>query len=93
MLDKLFEIIEERKEQQPSNSYTWSLIRAGEEKILRKINEESFEVIMASSNEGDQRLIEESADLMYHLFVLLASKGLTLAQVEDELQKRHMGRK
>ncbi|MFN2304792.1 MAG: phosphoribosyl-ATP diphosphatase, partial [Anaerolineales bacterium] len=63
MLDKLFNIIEDRKKENSPSSYTCALLNAGEDKILRKINEESFEVIMASKSESDQRLIEESADL------------------------------
>ncbi len=89
MLEKLFTIIEDRKAEMPEGSYTSLLLEQGEDKILRKINEESFEVIMASKNEGDQRLIEETADLLYHLWVLLSYKGITLDQVKTELAERH----
>lgn len=89
MLDELFAIIENRKKQMPSGSYTRSLFEGGEDLILRKVGEESLEVILASKSEGSQRLIEESADLIYHLFVLLAHKGLSLSQVKEELSRRH----
>lgn len=89
MLDKLFAIIEERKREMPSGSYTKTLFEGGEDLILRKVGEESLEVILASKSEGAQRLIEESADLIYHLFVLLVHKGLSLNQVKDELNRRH----
>lgn len=89
MLDKLFEIIEVRKSEMPSGSYTRTLFEGGEDLILRKVGEESLEVILASKSEGPQRLVEESADLIYHLFVLLAHKGLSLNQVKDELNRRH----
>lgn len=89
MLDELFAIIENRKKQMPSGSYTRSLFEGGEDLILRKVGEESLEVILASKSEGSQRLIEESADLIYHLFVLLAHKGLSLSQVKEELSSRH----
>ena len=89
MLDELFDIIQDRKQNLPPDSYTSALLRAGQDRILRKVNEEAFEVIQAASKEGDQRLIEESADLIYHLWVLLASRDLTLAQVKDELAQRH----
>jgi phosphoribosyl-ATP pyrophosphohydrolase len=89
MLQELFKIIEGRKHDQPEGSYTCQLMADGEDRILRKINEETFEVILAAKSEGDQRLIEESADLIYHLWVLLSYKGLDLSQVEEELAKRH----
>ncbi len=89
MLDELFQIIEDRKKQQPSGSYTARLMASGENKILRKIGEETLEVIFAAKDEGDQRLVEESADLIYHLWVLLSYKGLQLDQVKAELSSRH----
>ena len=89
MLDELFAIIEDRKREMPSGSYTRALFEGGEDLILRKVGEESLEVILASKSEGSQRLIEESSDLIYHLFVLLAYKGLSLKQVKEELSKRH----
>jgi phosphoribosyl-ATP pyrophosphohydrolase len=89
MLDELFEIIEDRKNKQPSGSYTAQLMAAGENKILRKIGEETLEVIFAAKDEGAQRLVEESADLIYHLWVLLSYQGLQLDQVKAELAARH----
>ena len=89
MLDELFAIIEDRKREMPEGSYTRALFEGGEDLILRKVGEESLEVILASKSEGAQRLIEESADLIYHLFVLLSHKGLSLTQVKEELSKRH----
>lgn len=89
MLDELFQIIEDRKNEQPSGSYTVQLMAAGENKILRKIGEETLEVIFAAKDEGDQRLVEESADLIYHLWVLLSYQGLHLDQVKAELVARH----
>ena len=92
MLDELFEIIEGRKKDLPSGSYTARLMNAGENAILRKIGEESLEIIFASKDEGPQRLIEESADLLYHLWVLLSYKGIRLDQVKEELKIRHKGK-
>jgi phosphoribosyl-ATP pyrophosphohydrolase len=90
MLDTLFNIIEDRKKENPPGSYTCFLFDEGEETILRKINEEAFEVILASKGQGDQRLIEEAADLIYHLLVLLSYKNLTLEMVKNELSLRHI---
>ena len=89
MLDELFEIIEDRKREQPSGSYTAQLMAAGENKILRKISEETLEVVFAVKEEGDHRLVEESADLIYHLWVLLSYQGIQLDQVKAELAARH----
>jgi len=89
MLQKLFEIIEDRKNNPTEKSYTASLIADGEDRILQKVGEEAIEVIIAAKGQGDQRIIEEVADLFYHTLVMLASKGLSLSDVEDELRKRH----
>ncbi len=91
MLQELFNIIEKRKHDHPEGSYTCQLMDAGEDRILRKINEETFEVVLAAKSEGNQRLVEESADLIYHLWVLLSYKNIDLSQVEAELEKRHQG--
>jgi phosphoribosyl-ATP pyrophosphohydrolase len=92
MLTRLFSIIEERKAHPRSGSYTNELMASGEDAILRKIGEESFEVFLATKSQGDQRLIEETADLFYHILVLLSLRGLSLQQVEDELARRHQDR-
>ncbi len=89
MFETLYAIIEERKESKPDGSYTAALMAAGENRILRKIGEEALEVTFASKDEGQQRLVEESADLIYHLFVLLSYKGVGLDEVKAELAKRH----
>jgi phosphoribosyl-ATP pyrophosphohydrolase len=89
MLSELFEIIEDRKVNPTKKSYTAKLLAEGEDRILQKIGEEAVEVILAAKGQGDQRLIEETADMFYHLFVMLVSRGLTLENVESELRKRH----
>ena len=89
MLNELFEIIEDRKENPTKKSYTASLFNSGEDRILQKIGEEATEVIIAAKGQGDQRIIEEISDLFYHTLVLLSAKGLKLSDIEDELRKRH----
>ena len=89
MLTELFEIIKDRKTNPPKKSYTAILFDGGEDLILQKIGEEAVEVILAAKGQGNKRLIEETADLLYHTLVLLAEKGLTLQDVETELRKRH----
>ncbi len=88
-LNTLQKIITDRKERPAPNSYTASLFAAGEDEILKKIGEEAMEVILAAKSEGDARVISETADLFYHVLVLLAERDLTLAQVETELERRH----
>lgn len=89
MLHELFAIIQDRKENPSPGSYTAQLFAQGEDEILKKVGEEAIEVVLAGKAQSDHRLIEESADLLYHLLVLLAYRGLTLADVEAELRRRH----
>jgi phosphoribosyl-ATP pyrophosphohydrolase len=85
----LFDVIEDRKNNPSENSYTASLFAAGLPKISQKIGEEGTEVVVAALSQNDQRVIEEVADLTYHVLVLLSIRGLTPAQVIAELEKRH----
>ncbi len=88
MFQELFSIIKERKVNPPAGSYTASLFAEGEAKICKKLVEESVEVLLAVRGEGDRRVVEEAADLIYHLFVLLAMRGIALEDVEAELRRR-----
>ena len=92
MLPKLFNIIEDRKANPLPGSYTNRLMDEGEDTILKKVGEEAMEVILAAKSQGDQRLVEEVADLYYHTLVLLSSRNLSLADIELELSNRHQGR-
>lgn len=88
-LEDLEEIIEARKTEMPDNSYTTSLFNEGIKKITKKLGEEASEVIIASLAEKRSDLIYESADLIYHLLVLLANEDISLQEVVDELSSRH----
>ena len=88
VLETLFATILDRQANPRPGSYTVRLLDAGEDKILKKVGEEAVEVILAAKGEGEERLISEVADLFYHLLVLLAAQGLTLADVEAELVRR-----
>ena len=77
-----------RKRNPSSDSYTTRLLNAGEDEIVKKVGEEAVEVILAVKGQGDERVIEESADLVYHLLVMLISRDLSWADVEAELEKR-----
>ncbi len=87
-MQQLWATIQARKAEMPEGSYTVQLFQAGENEVLKKIGEESVEIILAAKDEGDDRVIYESADLIYHLLVLLAARGLTWEQVEMELARR-----
>lgn len=91
-LDQLFDLVRSRRESAPPGSYTARLFAAGEDEIVKKVGEEAIEVVLAVKGQGDQRVIEEVADLYYHSLVLLASRGLSLADVEAELERRHRPR-
>jgi len=88
VLDNLFVTILDRQANPRPGSYTAKLLDAGEDEILKKVGEEAMEVILAAKGQGNERLVSEIADLFYHLLVLLAARGLTLADVEQELRRR-----
>jgi phosphoribosyl-ATP pyrophosphohydrolase len=85
----LFDVIEDRKKNPSEKSYTTNLFNEGLPKIAQKVGEEGIEVVVAALAQGDQRLIEEVADLTYHTLVLLSARGLTPAHITAELEKRH----
>lgn len=88
ILDELFAVILDRQTSRPAGSYTAYLLDAGEDEILKKVGEEAMEVILAAKGQGDGRLVAEMADLIYHLLVLLAARGLSLEVVRGELARR-----
>lgn len=91
-LYKLQTIIQERQANPPPGSYTAKLFAQGPDEIMKKVGEEAIEVILAAKGQGRERLIAEIADLLYHTLVLLTASGLSLADVEAELERRHAGR-
>jgi len=88
IITELFNTIQSRQGASPETSYTARLYAKGEDEILKKIGEESVEVILAGKGQSDERLIEEVADLTYHVLVLLALRGLSPEDIEKELRKR-----
>ncbi len=78
----------DRKEHPQEGSYTCRLFAAGDVEILKKVGEEAVEVVVAGALQDKDRLIYESADLVYHLLVALVAKGLTWQDVEAELARR-----
>jgi phosphoribosyl-ATP pyrophosphohydrolase len=92
ILQELYAVIEERKERRPEGSYTTYLFNSGLDKILKKVGEEATETIVAAKND-DGRLPSESADLLYHLIVLLVERGVTLDEIARELKQRRTANK
>ena len=88
-IDDLYATIQDRKTNPKAGSYTNSLFDAGEDEIVKKVGEEAVEIILAVKGQGKTRIVEETADLVYHLLVMLAAQDLTWDDVRAELAKRH----
>ena len=88
VLARLTRIIDERKVNAPKGSYTSRLLSEGPQRMGQKVGEEAIELAIAAQYLDKQRCVEEAADLVYHLLVLLAAKGISLQDVEAELEKR-----
>jgi phosphoribosyl-ATP pyrophosphohydrolase/phosphoribosyl-AMP cyclohydrolase len=84
----LWRTISERALKRPEGSYTTKLLDEGVPAVARKVGEEAVEVVTAALSESDERVVSEAADLIYHLYVLLAARGLDVAAVDDELARR-----
>lgn len=88
IIDELFGVIRDRKANPKEGSYTNYLFEKGIDKILKKVGEEAAEVIIAAKNNSAEEIRYESADLIYHLFVMLCDRGLTPGEVFAALEKR-----
>ncbi|MCM1504444.1 MAG: bifunctional phosphoribosyl-AMP cyclohydrolase/phosphoribosyl-ATP diphosphatase HisIE [Muribaculum sp.] len=85
----LQDFIVRRHEEMPEGSYTTSLFNSGINRMAQKVGEEAVETVIEATNGTDDRLVYEASDLIYHLIVLLTSKGLRIEDLARELQKRH----
>ena len=88
VLDALFAVIESRKGGDPEASYTAKMLAGGVETVAAKVSEEAAETVLAGVSEDETRLAAESADLLYHLLVLWAARGLAPAEVWAALDAR-----
>ncbi len=93
MLEELARVVAERAKAPVEQSYTARLLAKGPDQVLKKVGEEATEVVLAARVQSDERLVEETADLLYHLLVALHQRGLPLARVMDELRKRRLSSK
>lgn len=88
-LTELQDFIEKRKAEMPEGSYTTSLFRDGLNRMAQKVGEEALELVIEAVGGTDERMIYEGSDMLYHLIVLLTSKGLRIEQLAEELIERH----
>lgn len=90
VLEELFDVIEDRKRNVPSDSYTASLFthERGENAALEKLGEETTELLLAAKDEDTEALTHEAADVVYHLLVVLAMNDVTLEELREELRSR-----
>lgn len=87
----LQDFIEQRRQEMPEGSYTTSLFQKGVNRMAQKVGEEAVETVIEATNGTEEGFIYEASDLVYHLIVLLTSKGLRLEDLARELKKRHKG--
>jgi len=88
VIERLYSVIESHKNNNPQTSYTAELFSKGLPSIAEKVGEESVEIIVAALTENKNKVIEESADLFYHLLVLWSKKGIKPAEIWEELRRR-----
>ncbi len=88
-LSYLQDFISKRYQEMPEKSYTTSLFQAGINRMAQKVGEEAVETVIEATNGTDDRLIYEASDMIYHLIVLLTSKGMRIEDLATELKKRH----
>jgi phosphoribosyl-ATP pyrophosphohydrolase/phosphoribosyl-AMP cyclohydrolase len=86
----LQDLIDRRKKEMPEGSYTAALFMSGIDHIARKVGEEAIELVIESKDGRDDRFLDESADLVYHLLVLLSARGFGIGDVVQVLQDRHL---
>lgn len=89
IIDQLQEVLSERKATLPEGSYTSTLFQEGVDRIAKKIGEEAGEVIIAAKNDDPEEMALESADLLFHLLLLLTDRQVPLDDVLNVLEKRH----
>lgn len=87
-LEDIYKTIVERKNNKPEGSYVSSLFDEGLDRIIQKVGEESIEVVIAAKGDEKQRVVSETADLCFHILVMLAALDITPEEVKNELKNR-----
>lgn len=88
-INQLFTIIQDRIKSGSGKSYTFSLVKSGNDRVIQKVGEEAVEVTIAAKNNDRERLVSEVADLIYHLLVLMSVRKISLDDVYQELETRN----
>jgi len=88
-LSDLFRLIKDRKEKLPEGSYTTKLFKSGTNRIIQKVGEEAIETVIAAKNRDKNEVINETSDLLYHIFVMLAEQEIEFSDIVKNLEKRH----
>ena len=88
-LKYLFNLVKQRKIDLPENSYTTKLFKSGSDRIIQKVGEESIETVIAAKNRNKDEIINETSDLFFHLFVMLADQDISFTDIIENLEKRH----
>ena len=89
MLERLFEVIQERIQNPCEKSYVSRLTAKGEDAVLQKIGEEATEIILAAKENNIKEITHEAADEIFHIMVMFAQKGIPLNNIFEELERRH----
>lgn len=87
-LEELYEVIQKRIRETPEGSYVATVSEEGLDRAVQKVGEEAVEVLIAAKNEERERIISESADLLFHLLILLAMRDISLEDIGKELNAR-----
>jgi len=88
-LEELYELIKNRREKKPEGSYIVGLLDKGVDSVIQKVGEEAVEVVIAAKNSDKKRIVSESADLLFHLLILLEMKDISLNDIYSELRERN----
>ncbi|HEX2865754.1 MAG TPA: bifunctional phosphoribosyl-AMP cyclohydrolase/phosphoribosyl-ATP diphosphatase HisIE [Ignavibacteriales bacterium] len=88
-LNELFALIKDRKEKLPEGSYTTKLFQRGTNRIIQKVGEEAIETVIAAKNRDKEEIVNETSDLIYHLFVMLVEQDIEFTDIVKNLEKRH----
>jgi phosphoribosyl-ATP pyrophosphohydrolase/phosphoribosyl-AMP cyclohydrolase len=88
-LNELFALIKNRKKELPEKSYTTNLFKSGTNRIIQKVGEEAIETVIAAKNRDKTEIINETSDLIYHLFVMLAEQEIEFDDIVKNLESRH----
>lgn len=88
-IKNLYKIIKDRQQKLPEGSYVASLFKGGQDRIIQKVGEEATEVVIAAKNKNKKKIISEVSDLIFHLLILLVYTGISISDIEKELENRN----